>query len=85
MTEISLNYSKIEWTYDRASDQSNYDPFDFKGPTADDVEQELFDLAFSDEDFSDDSDIGMEELTIAHEYIERHDGSEVPMLDDYFA
>ncbi|MET1413337.1 hypothetical protein ABVF61_13765 [Roseibium sp. HPY-6] len=85
MTEITMNYTKIEWTYDRQSD-SNNDTFNFKnlftGNQEDDTEQSMLDFASDENVGKKGTDIGMEEVIIAHEHIERDHSVELPTFDD---
>lgn len=83
--QVTLNYEKVEWTYARSGQSKNSDTFNFNFKTAGGTEaQEHFDPDFSAGDATSGTDIAIEELTIAHEHIERPHDKEVPIFDDFF-
>lgn len=83
--EITLNYTKIEWTYDRANG-SDSETFKFNFQSAGKSgPQEDFDPGFSAGGSSEETEIAIEEMTIAHEHIERPHDTDVPFFDDFFA
>ncbi|WP_422040471.1 hypothetical protein [Roseibium sp.] len=86
MPEVSLNYQKIEWTYEELDRNQSNDTFNFNFKSADNSDtEEEFDPEFSAGDASKETDIAVEELTIAHEHIERPHDTDVPVFDDFFA
>ena len=83
--EITLNYTEIEWTYNRANRSENETfKFNFKS-TGSTEQQEQFDPDFSAGDAPGETDIAIEEITIAHEAIVRPHDTDVPFFDDFFA
>ncbi len=83
--QVTLNYEKVEWTYVRSGQSNNSDTFNFSFEPAGSTEpQEQFDPDFSAGDATSETDIAIEELTIAHEHIERPHDKDVPLFEDFF-
>lgn len=86
MPEVTLNYSKIEWTYETLDRSKNNDTFNFNFKSAGNSDtEEDFDPEFSAGEKNTETDIAMEEVIIAHEHIERPHDTDVPIFDDFFA
>ncbi|WP_306142405.1 hypothetical protein [Roseibium sp. MMSF_3412] len=86
MPEVSLNYEEIKWTYETLDRSNGGDTFDFNFKNAGSKDaEEGFDPEFSADGASGDTDIAIEELTIAHEHIERPHDADTPFFDDFFA
>ncbi|MEO1115439.1 MAG: hypothetical protein AAFY05_24055 [Pseudomonadota bacterium] len=86
MSEVTLNYEKIEWTYKELDRNTSNDTFNFNFKSADNSDtEEAFDPVFSVGDTSKETDIAMEEVIIVHEHIDRPHDTDVPLFDDFFA
>lgn len=86
MSEVTLNYEKIEWTYKKLDRNTSNDTFNFNFKSADNSDtEEEFDPEFSAGDSSSETDIAMEEVIIVYEHIDRPHDTDVPLFDDLFA
>ena len=86
MSEVTLNFEKIEWSYKELDRNQSNDTFNFNFKAAGSTEpQEEFDPEFSAGEASSETDVAIEEVIIAHEHIERPHDTDVPFFDDFFA
>mgnify|MGYP001792401458 CR=1 FL=1 len=83
--EITLNFEEIKWTYetlDRSKSDDTFN-FNFKSKGDNDTEED-FDPEFSKGDESNETDVAIEEMTLAHESINRPHDIDIPHFDDFF-